>query len=517
MLDSPTRAWLALSVLVILTRIPAILHPRAIDDEQIYAVVAREMGQGGRLYLDAVERKPPLLFAVYAGILDAAGPRNWPILHLAAAAWTLATMAGLYLTLRRLFDWQTGIIAAGLYGLYQMWGDYRMLAFNGELLMNLPVVLAVLLTFGGVGRRWRWELLLAGGLIAVAALLKQPAGIAGVALAWYVLSPGYARARNLGLPHRLWHATALALGFATALGIAGTVLVHLGILRETVYWSILNHADSVGPSTWHYWDKALSNTLFFVIEALPLCLAAVAGFGPVRLRAVWKEHTSEQQALLVLLLVSILGVSVNGQFLFHYYLQLLPPLSLLGAPVLRYLLADQSAAFPRALSGRVLTGWLVLTLLVFTAVDTTGLVRNRRDSEAGLWVRAHSTDSDRLYVWGQSDRKTGMYLDADRRPATRFIASYPLTGHIFGGYPAVWGPAYEDRRVMPGAWDTLRLDFAKHPPRYIIDAEGTSSGTRYPVTRYPVLFQLLKTEYRAVATTGDGVIYQRFTRPRPPS
>jgi 4-amino-4-deoxy-L-arabinose transferase-like glycosyltransferase len=503
------RAGVILCVLVFLTRLPAVLLPRPFDDEQIYSVVADEMLNGGRLYLAAVERKPPLLFEVYAGILGVAGSHDWPALHLAAVGWTLATMLGLFLTLRLLFDWQSGIIAAALYALFQMWGDARMLAFNGELLMNLPIVGAILIVFAGRTRAWRPELILAGASIAIATLLKQPAGIAGVALAWYLLSPGYGRARGLTLRHRVWHATELAAGFALVLGLAALILAHLGILHEAVYWSILSHEDSVGPNTWHYWDKAATHTLFFLIEALPLCLAAAASLQPTMFRRTWSRHAPEHRALVVLLGVSLLAVSINGQFLDHYYLQLLPPLCLLAAPVVRDVLLD-TAVPVRWLPGRVgFVGWIGLMLLLFTVVDTIGLSRDRQGSAAGAWVREHSRPTDRLFVWGQSDRKTGMYLDAERRPATRFIASYPLTGHIFGGYPAAWGPAYEDRRVMPGAWDTLRLDFARHPPRLIIDAEDQRTDTRYPASRYPVLAELLNTDYRPVDTTGDGIIYQR--------
>jgi dolichyl-phosphate-mannose-protein mannosyltransferase len=510
---SPTRAMLRagviLCVLVLLTRLPAVLLPRPFDDEQIYSVVADEMLHGGRLYLAAVERKPPLLFVVYAGVLRAAGSHAWPALHLAAVGWTLATMLGLFLTLRLLFDWQSGIIAAALYALFQMWGDDRMLAFNGELLMNLPIVVAILIVFAGRRRPWRPELVLAGALIVIATLLKQPAGIAGVALAWYVLSPGYGRARGLTVRHRAWHAIELAAGFALVLGLAALILAHFGILHEAIYWSILSHEGSVGPNTWHYWDKALSHTLFFLVEALPLCLAAAGSLQPAIFRRTWSRYAPEHRALVVLLGVSLLAVSVNGQFLDHYYLQLLPPLCLLAAPVVRDVLLD-TAVPVRWLPGRVgFLGWIGLTLLLFTTVDTIGLSQERRSSAAGAWVKEHSLPTDRLFVWGQSDRKTGMYLDADRRPATRFIASYPLTGHVFGSYPEKWGLAYEDSRVMPGAWDTLRLDFARHPARFIIDAEDQRSDTRYPASRYPVLSELLRTGYRPVDTTDDGIIYQR--------
>jgi 4-amino-4-deoxy-L-arabinose transferase-like glycosyltransferase len=504
------RLWLALLLLLIVAHLPALAHPRAIDDEQIYSVVAREMLHGGRPYLDVVERKPPLLFVVYAAVLGAAGPRNWFALHFTALAWTLTTMAGLYLIMRRRFDRETGAIAGLLYGLFAMWADFRSLALNGELLMNLPIVLALLVAFAPERPRWRPDLLLAGGLIGVGALLKQPAAIAGLALGLYVLSPWYRRSRGLGVADSLWHGSALTLGFAVVLALAGVVLWRLGILREALYWSILDHRDPIGPGTLHYWKRAAENTTFFLLETAPLLLGAAASFIPRVSRTTWGRYPAERWGVVVLLAVSVFGVSVNGQFLYHYYLQLLPPLCLLAAPVFRMALiepVERTALLP---GRRVLTGWLGLTLLLFTTVDTAGFWLHRRDTVAGRWVREHAAPEDRLFVWGQGDRVVGIFLDADRRPASRFIATFPLTGHVFGGYPPAWGRAYEDRNQMSGAWDTLRLDFAAHPPRFIVDASVVGSGVRYPLERYPILSQLVATSYRPAARTPDGIVYERL-------
>src|ERR1700680_4966227 len=91
-------------VLTLATRVPSILHPFAIDDEAIYSVVANEIVDGGRPYIDAVERKPPLLFWTYAAIFEVTGKFDWKALHIVALIWTLATMAGLYVIGRQLFD-----------------------------------------------------------------------------------------------------------------------------------------------------------------------------------------------------------------------------------------------------------------------------------------------------------------------------------------------------------------------------------------------------------------------------
>ena len=130
------------------------------------------------------------------------------------------------------------------------------------------------------------------------------------------------------------------LGFAGGLALAGVVLARIGILGEALYWSILAHRDPVGPSTWHYWDKALSNTPYFLLETAPLWLASAASFVPGIAERTWGRFPAERGALGVLLAVSLFGVGVNGQFLFHYYLQLLPPLCLLAAPGLRLVLTE---------------------------------------------------------------------------------------------------------------------------------------------------------------------------------
>src|SRR6266508_5432891 len=82
-------------LLTVAIRLPSLLHPQPIDSESMYSVVANEIVDGGRPYLDAVERKPPLLFWTYAAVFELAGKYNWKVLHVVAWGWTLATMAGL--------------------------------------------------------------------------------------------------------------------------------------------------------------------------------------------------------------------------------------------------------------------------------------------------------------------------------------------------------------------------------------------------------------------------------------
>ena len=81
-----------------------------------------------------------------------AGKDNWKALHLVSLSWALATMAGLYAIGKQPFDRETGLVAALFYSVFQPWAAYKNLAFNGEIVMNLPIVWAWAIGLNGVHR-----------------------------------------------------------------------------------------------------------------------------------------------------------------------------------------------------------------------------------------------------------------------------------------------------------------------------------------------------------------------------
>ncbi len=164
-------AALGIILLTVAIRLPSLLHPLPIDDEAGYSVIANEIVDGGRPYIDAVDRKPPLLFWTYAAAFKVAGEYNWIALHILSLIWTLATMAGLYVIAKQLFDRETGLIAALFYSVFQPWASFKNLAFNGEMIMNLAIVWAWAIGFKRSSLKWRPELLGAGALLCAAFLL----------------------------------------------------------------------------------------------------------------------------------------------------------------------------------------------------------------------------------------------------------------------------------------------------------------------------------------------------------
>src|SRR5437762_12269513 len=158
-------AALGIILLTVAIRLPSLLHPQPIDDEAGYSVIANEIIDGGRPYIDAVDREPPLLFWTYAAVFKVAGEYNWLALHMLSLIWTLATMAGLYVIGKHLFDRETGLVAALFYSVFQPWVSYKNLAVNGEMVMNLAIVWAWAIGCRRRSSTWRPELLWAGSVL----------------------------------------------------------------------------------------------------------------------------------------------------------------------------------------------------------------------------------------------------------------------------------------------------------------------------------------------------------------
>jgi 4-amino-4-deoxy-L-arabinose transferase-like glycosyltransferase len=484
-------ALLAVVLLTVVTRLPALVHTQPIDDEAAYSVVANEVIDGRQPYVDAVERKPPFSVWTYVTIFKVAGKYNWKALHSVALLWTLATMAGLYVIGRRLFDRETGLIAALLYSIFQPWVTWHNLALNGELMMNLPIVWAWAIAFRKTSSRVRPELFIAGALLCAGFLLKQPAVLAAVPLGIYLLLPSYRSSRGLTWLASIVHAAMLTAGFFVTLGLITVVLWKQGVLHEALFWIVTSHTDL------HvYWQRGILFSLAFAAACLPLLIGAVMAlwnFG-----SLWAGRRAERTALFGLTVASALGTAVGGRFYLHYYIQLILPLALLGAPHFAALWSGKISPPHWILRPAVIGTWLAVIVLGFSIVHWNGLIPAREATEAGKYLREHSAPEDKIFVWGQHPK---IYLEARRRPASRYILIFPLTGFD--------GPRNIDtrQRIMPRAWPELEEDLSRNPPTYILDY-FSRPGARYPVRDFPILAKLLADRYHVVATTAEGDIYR---------
>ena len=503
----PWRIGVVVTAGFLLLRLPAMLHGFGMDDEPLYAVVASEHMQGARLYTDVVDRKPPLLYAAYEAVFSVTGINMFAV-HVAGALWTLLTMLGLAVVAGRLFGKNAGVMAAILYGLYSGWGPYSNLAWNGELMTNLPIAWALVVVFWRGQSRLRPGLLAAGGLLACAFLLKQPGATAAIALGLYPLLPAYRRSRGLTVWHSLLHAGFLCLGFAVVLGAMVLHLRAQGVLGDALYWAIRHHDMPRGPTDVIFWERLLVGGCFFALLCYPLLAGAVASLVRNSRALSWSGVEAERTALLLLLACAVIGVSASGRFYLHYFILLLPGLALAAAPTFARLREGTAPPGPWPLKRRASQWVLAVSAVAFFAMHAGGLAKRKTGSEASAYIRNHSTPSERIFVWGESP---SLYLKSGRRPASRYISTFPLTGYPYGGVISYEPPLGDtSARIVPGTWDILDRELSQQAPRFIIDAEATRPTPFYPWRNFPVLARLIEQKYQRVYDARDGVVYQRI-------
>src|SRR5204862_159889 len=137
----------------------------------------------------------------------------------------------------------------------------------------------------------------AGGLIAIGFLLKQPAAIAIIPLALYVLMSSSRDTNRYSLQDSFNQVLSLSAGFGFVVSTAAAWLLARGLLGEAFYWTITNHAI---PRI--YWITGVGNTVAFTAFCLPITAGAWISCRDSRL---WRDKRSERAALVCWTVVSL--------------------------------------------------------------------------------------------------------------------------------------------------------------------------------------------------------------------
>jgi hypothetical protein len=485
-------------------RLPAFRYGVISDDEAIYDAMARVITSGGVMYRDTVDHKPPGLAYTYAAV-RAVAPGDWamPLVHVLGLGVAAATAAAIYAVARRLggaMREHAGAAAILYAAASTTMQPVDGLAVNGELMMNLPTVLAVWAVLAArAAPRWRASLidLAAGALVGGAALYKYQAAI--VLVAFVALVP---RPRALA---------AWIVGAALPLAVAALSFARAGALADAVRWGLRFNASYLADGA----------PLGFALERLALQLAGVVlpsglvwGAALVSLwrlgRAAWGQRgwpAPTDRLLMVWAAGAVFCVGLGGRFYGHYFLQPLPVLVLLAAaPIARAL-----ERRPRATIAAVAAPALFF-LAVAALPEHSRPILNSGDPDIDTIaqaVRRHARPDQSIWVWGNVPQ---IYHAADRTPGVRFSFCNYLTG-LSPATPSEYDPTVDpSAHIVTWAWPMVAADIASRRPAVIVDtAPGDIKGYgKFPARRYPVLAGILAADYVAVEEIAGAVIYARL-------
>jgi len=489
--------WIAAAGgLIALAHAPSFFHRLDDSDEAIYSSIGALMNAGGALYSDGgVDNKPPGIFWVYAATFRIFGTYQMTAIHIVALLFIAATCWLLFLIGRRLSSSRAGLLAAVLYGVLTAQGNPGLQAANAEIMMMLPLVASVLVM---LQRRWMWS----GALLVAAIAFKQ------VAAANFLLVPA-AIVLLEPEPARLRAAVRFAAGLTVAVLVGAAILELTSSLTRFWHWSVAS-LYGFAAMNWRpdqLWFRVRYSLPYFVGGTAVIWVAAIA------FAYRWRGLQVAERVVVLWLAVSAVGSVAGGHLFYHYFVQVMGPLALVGGIAI-----DRALDASRRAPGKNFVGprWIAAAIVVGVAAPTVawGAYDVNADpltydiappvpqhAQVAAYIEANSRSEDRIFVWGDSPN---LYVESDRLMASRFPGFLRGFARGSGLPPNNWDTA-------PDVWPELKADLARNPPALIVDAAaaGWSDFSMYPMSNYPVLQDLVTTRYHLLAVVDGVAIYAR--------
>ena len=462
------RRWLtgwrfvfAVVLVAAIAHVPGFVRTEVLNpDEGFLATEAQVLNDGGHLYRDVVDRKPPVVPYLYAATFrisrsdDLVGVRVLALVAHIVTALLLAAIA------RR------------------RWGDGA--AFGAAMLYLVASAGLVVED----SQAANFEVFMLPFMCAAMLLADQDRPAAsGVATAAATLAKQVAATTMLPLAYLAWRRQRLA--GLLRLGAAFTLPV---VLAAIVFgWS--DFSFWVFTGTGSYLDASGSWSVVLGRGASGTGVFLAANLGAFLLViGAWRRFRADLD-LWLWLAAALVGAAAGFRFFGHYFLQVAPPFTLLAAGTLC------TATRVERIRTIVLGAASVAVFLVLT-LSMHPNVLPRYDHIASA-VDDATQPGDRIFVWGQFPQ---VYWAADRRPATRFLTAGFLTGFGGGRSAQHVGRQY----AVEGAWDDFKADLAAHPPAVIVDA---SAGTPFSLDRFPEFAAYVNAGYSRVEQVDGAVLY----------
>ena len=508
------REWVilaALSLLVILLRWPSLEQPFD-NDSGANAYHARLIARGEPLYsTHHPAHQLPGVYYTYALAFTLFGDSVWAVKFL-LILWTIAAVCLLYRLGTLLMSKTAASLAAVFYAVLSshiwLFGSTA----QAELFANLPRIAAILIMLHLTKRNaaaWQFALV---GLLSAAAFMFRAVYLSSLAVAGFVLLTELCRRPKMPgvwrtvITRGLW----ISLGFTSGLLAVGVYFAALGLLPRLLLVFTLGQryiaSEDVVRATGKYWlffpfiGLLRNNVVLLVCSLGGLAAALLSGFQSRRTR-----KTARIFSIAVWYVLSFIESNVGCNLFLHYYLLIVPPLSLLAAWFLAWFYHYLNKHIPtisHALAA-LLPGALLIAALIVSIEQNFDYYRlytqykfglgNRRDfalhgwpliepqivpaQELADYIQRHSLPSDYVYYWSDNIQ---FYYMADRRCPIDTI--WPLYVAATGSHQRIFAPQ----------------------TKYIII--GESNQAPYPTWLHP---ELAERGYRLETTIEDQEVYRR--------
>jgi hypothetical protein len=400
-------------------------------DEGEYAYAGQLILQGVPPYTLAYNMKFPGTYAAYAVIMSIFGQTITGI-HLGLLLVNAATILLIFLLGRELVNSVVGLAAGMSYAVLSVSPSVLGFAGHATHFVLLPALGGILLLLKATDRQAFGLLFASGLLFGLGVLMKQPAVFFALFAAIYLVSNNLHRRFRPGKV--LLRTLIFSVGVILPLGITCLFLWRIGVFDKFWFWTI-DYARQYGSLV----PFSQAPRIFFY-SAKEVLLASwpiwtLAGTGLVA--GLWEQRTRPIAVFLLgLLFFSALALCPGFYFRLHYFILVLPAVSLLaGVAISR--LSDLSVdrltvvrLIPILILGFALA-WPILAerKLFFEAspADASRIIYPESPFAESIriaeYLREHTTRNDTIAVLGSEPQ---IYFYSDRRSATGYIYTYGL-------------------------------------------------------------------------------------------
>jgi len=402
-------------------------------DEGEYAYAGQLMLQGIPPYTLAYNMKLPGTYAAYALILAVFGQTPAGV-HLGVLVVNSVTVFLGFLLAMRIAGPIAAVVAGASYALLSM--SPSVLGFCGHAthFVVLMAVAGLLLLLEALEKNRQWLFFGSGVFLGLAFVMKQPGLLFVIFGMLYLLRAE--RQREVGWRRAAERFGAFSLGAALPLTLTCLWLWREGVFKTFWFWSISYASQYV--TNWGLSDGAhLLVTVFPAIMGPGVWIWLIAGAGVAVV--LWRqEMRTHARFVLGLLLFSFLAVCPGLVFREHYFILMLPAVSILagiaasaGIKILGQRSQTKTFRYAPVIAFVAALGWCFYAQREFFLKDSpTAACRKIYGGNpfpeaipVADYIRQHTAESTSIVVLGSEPE---IYFYAHRHSATGYIYTYGL-------------------------------------------------------------------------------------------
>jgi 4-amino-4-deoxy-L-arabinose transferase-like glycosyltransferase len=441
-LDLPLAAWLIalLLAVVFFGTIRYRLRDMPLErDEGEYAYAGQLLLQGIPPYILAYNMKLPGIYAAYAGVMRVLGETPAGI-HLGLLLLNALTSILLFFLTAYLFGRMAGAVAGISYALLSTSASVMGFEAHATHFVVLPALLGIFALVYAMQsatqseairfQRW-WLFFLSGLLSGISFLMKQHAAFFVLFCLLYLGWTNWGRRKLL-----LRQAVIFMLGVILPYLATCWWMYRAGVFQRFWFWTVAYAGEYSRMGLRRAVHAFLENSHIVVSPSIPIWVLALVGLSAL----LWSQSARRQTSFLILfLLCSFLALCPGAYFRPHYYILLLPAVSILTAVAV-------SSATEKLMQQNKLVA--IVPLLVFFACVGFSVFRQRQTYfsltpdevvqsiygnnafipaiKVADYIRQKSPVEARIAVLGSEPE---IYFYARRHSATGYMYMYSLIVH----------------------------------------------------------------------------------------